>query len=72
MSERTLITFSKMHGLGNDYVVIDESKHSLSPEDKKPEICEEIRRRGFSVGADGVIFVTPASNEEARYQIQNI
>jgi diaminopimelate epimerase len=65
MSERTLVTFSKMHGLGNDYIVIDESKKIIVPEERKPEISEEICRRGFSVGADGVIFVTPASNEEA-------
>ncbi len=73
MSEPTLITFSKMHGLGNDYVVIDESKKIIIPEEKKPEICEEICRRGFSVGADGVIFVTPASNEESdiRFRIFN-
>lgn len=73
MSERTLITFSKMHGLGNDYVVIDESKKIIIPEDKKPEISEEICRRGFSVGADGVIFVTPSSTDEAdiRFRIFN-
>jgi diaminopimelate epimerase len=73
MSERTLITFSKMHGLGNDYVVIDESKKIIIPEEKKPEICEEICRRGFSVGADGVIFVTPSRTEEAdiRFRIFN-
>ena len=73
MSERTLITFSKMHGLGNDYIVIDESKKIIIPEEKKSEISEEICRRGFSVGADGVIFVTPASNEEAdiRFRIFN-
>jgi diaminopimelate epimerase len=65
MSERTLVTFSKMHGLGNDYIIIDESKKIIVPEEKKPEITEEICRRGFSVGADGVIFVTPASSEEA-------
>ena len=73
MSERTLITFSKMHGLGNDYIVIDESEKILIPEEKKPEIVEEICRRGFSVGADGVIFVTPPSTEEAdiRFRIFN-
>ncbi len=73
MSERTLITFSKMHGLGNDYIVFDESEKILIPEEKKPEIVEEICRRGFSVGADGVIFVTPASIEEAdiRFRIFN-
>ena len=73
MSEQKLITFSKMHGLGNDYIVIDESKKIIIPEEKKPEIVEEICRRGFSVGADGVIFVTPASTENAdiRFRIFN-
>lgn len=73
MSEKTLITFSKMHGLGNDYIVIDESKKIIIPEEKKPEIVEEICRRGFSIGADGVIFVTPASNKDAdiRFRIFN-
>ena len=73
MSEKTLITFSKMHGIGNDYIVFDESEKILIPEDKKPEIVEEICRRGFSVGADGVIFVTPPSSEDAdiRFRIFN-
>ncbi len=73
MSERTLVTFSKMHGLGNDYIIIDESEKIVIPEEKKPEIAEEICRRGFSVGADGVIFVSPASTEDAdiRFRIFN-
>jgi diaminopimelate epimerase len=65
MSEQKLITFSKMHGLGNDYIVIDESEKIIINEEKKPEIVEEICRRGFSVGADGVIFVSPTSTENA-------
>lgn len=72
MSERKLITFSKMHGLGNDYIVIDESKKNIIPEDKKPEIVEEICRRGFSIGADGVIFVTPPKEDgDIRFRIFN-
>jgi diaminopimelate epimerase len=73
MSEKMLITFSKMHGLGNDYIVFDESEKIIIPEEKKPEIVEEICRRGFSVGADGVIFVTPANTEDAdiRFRIFN-
>lgn len=73
MSEKMLITFSKMHGLGNDYIVFDESEKIIIPEEKKPEIVEEICRRGFSVGADGVIFVTPANTDDAdiRFRIFN-
>jgi diaminopimelate epimerase len=73
MSEQKLITFSKMHGIGNDYIIIDESEKIIIPEEKKPEIVEEICRRGFSVGADGVIFVSQASSENAdiRFRIFN-
>ena len=73
MSEKILVTFSKMHGLGNDYIVFDESEKIFIPEEKKPEFVEEICRRGFSVGADGVIFVVPPSTENAdiRFRIFN-
>ncbi len=71
MSKNTLI-FSKMHGLGNDYVVIDESDQEIISEEQKPELVIELCRRGFSVGADGVIFVAPATGEgDIRFRIFN-
>lgn len=65
--------FTKMHGLGNDYVVIDESKAEIIPEDKKPAVSEKLCNRRFSVGADGVIFVDPVTVEGAdiRFRIFN-
>ncbi len=65
------IKFSKMHGLGNDYVVIDETAEEIIPENKKPEASEELCRRGFSIGADGVIFVAPSQSEDIRFRIFN-
>lgn len=65
------IKFSKMHGLGNDYVVIDETREEIIPEDKKSEISLELCRRGFSIGADGVIFITPSQSEDIRFRIFN-
>ncbi|ADL59285.1 MULTISPECIES: diaminopimelate epimerase [Methanothermobacter] len=67
-----MVMFSKMHGLGNDYVVIDESTQECIPEDKKPEFVREVCTRGFSVGADGVIFVQPAAGDgDIRFRIFN-
>lgn len=62
-----------MHGLGNDYVVINEFTEEIIPENKKPTVTEELCKRRFSVGADGVIFVSPATVEEAdiRFRIFN-
>ena len=65
------INFSKMHGLGNDYVVIDETKEEIIPESKKNEISAELCRRGFSIGADGVIFVCPSETEDIMFRIFN-
>jgi diaminopimelate epimerase len=71
MTTRNIILFSKMHGLGNDYVVIDESEEMVIPEDKKPKIVEQLCRRGFSIGADGVIFVAPSDIAEIKFRIFN-
>lgn len=71
MSDRIILLFHKMHGLGNDYVVIDESPEELIPEDKKGEISAELCTRGFSVGADGVIFVSPSIEADIRFRIFN-
>lgn len=67
------IQFSKMHGLGNDYIVIDETKEEIIPESKKNEVSAELCRRGFSIGADGVIFVCPSTSDETdiRFRIFN-
>jgi diaminopimelate epimerase len=67
------LKFTKMHGLGNDYVVIDESQSEVIPEERKAEVSEELCNRRFQVGADGVIFVSPANLVDAdiRFRIFN-
>jgi diaminopimelate epimerase len=67
------LSFSKMHGLGNDYVMINEYTEDIIPEDKKPILAKELCRRGFSVGADGVIFVAPATlnGADVRFRVFN-
>ncbi|MDR1721559.1 MAG: diaminopimelate epimerase [Methanobrevibacter sp.] len=66
------LEFSKMHGLGNDYVVIDESKEVKIAESDKNRFSKEVCTRGFSVGADGVIFVSKADGEgEIKFRIFN-
>lgn len=63
--------FSKMRGLGNDYVVIDESQGEIIPENKKSGLVEELCNRRFSVGADGVIFVSPSTLAQIKFRIFN-
>lgn len=65
------LKFTKMHGLGNDYMVIDESHGIIIPEDRKSDVSEELCERRFSVGADGVIFVTPSKKADIGFRIFN-
>ncbi len=71
MTEKIILLFHKMHGLGNDYILIDESTEEIIPEDKKAEIVSELCTRGFSVGADGVIFVSPSNKADIKFRIFN-
>lgn len=65
------VDFSKMHGLGNDYIVINETIGEIIPENRKNDVSLELCRRGFSIGADGVIFVCPSETEDIRFRIFN-
>ncbi|KGD62503.1 diaminopimelate epimerase [Alcanivorax jadensis T9] len=69
------LRFTKMHGLGNDFMVIDGISQSL-PETGVPFSADEIRRLGdrhFGVGFDQLLIVQPARSADAdfRYRILN-
>ena len=63
------IAFSKYHGLGNDFILID-NRHSAEPiltSEQAVKWCD----RNFGVGADGVIFLLTEANDEHRMRIFN-
>ncbi len=53
-----VIEFSKYHGLGNDFILIDnrQSNEPIVTPEQAVAMCD----RHFGIGADGVIFVLPA------------
>lgn len=52
-----LLEFTKMHGLGNDFIVVNDLDAAIDlPANKVADLCD----RHFGVGADGMIFVRPA------------
>jgi diaminopimelate epimerase len=58
------IAFSKYHGLGNDFILID-NRHSAEPiltSEQAVKWCD----RNFGIGADGVIFLLAEANGEQR------
>ena len=56
-----VIEFSKYHGLGNDFILID-NRHADSPI-ITPEQAISMCDRHFGIGGDGVIFVLPGKTE---------
>lgn len=65
------IPFTKMHGLGNDYVIIDERDESQIPDNNKSDFAKAVCDRGFSVGADGVLYLSTPEQTDLRMRIFN-
>ena len=66
----TKLKFTKMHGAGNDFVVIDGVRQDVY---LKPEQLRLLADRHFGIGCDQILLVKKSNNEEAdfRYLIFN-
>ncbi|HXV24140.1 MAG TPA: diaminopimelate epimerase [Alphaproteobacteria bacterium] len=63
------LPFLKMHGLGNDFVVLDRRRHAF---DLDAEAARRIADRRTGVGCDQVLILEPARNgQAARLTIRN-
>jgi diaminopimelate epimerase len=62
--------FTKMHGLGNDYVYIDGVCQDLSGFDL-PTLSQVLSDRHFGVGGDGIILILPSDQADFRMRIFN-
>ena len=60
--------FTKMHGIGNDYVVVNCFDQQV---ERPEELARRMLPRRFSVGADGLILVMPSSVADLRMRIFN-
>jgi diaminopimelate epimerase len=64
------LRFTKMHGLGNDFVVFDGVRQTIA---LTPEQCRRIADRHFGVGCDQILLVEAPIRDDAdfRYRIFN-
>ncbi len=56
--------FTKLHGNGNDFILIDEVARELVAEDAKRRFAIACCRRSFGIGADGVLFLVNSPRAE--------
>lgn len=60
--------FTKMHGIGNDYVYVDCTKHTL----KGPkEIARLVSDRHLGIGSDGLILIGSSDTADFRMDMYN-
>jgi diaminopimelate epimerase len=60
--------FTKMHGLGNDYVYINCFEEQV---DDPASLAKRLSNRHTGIGADGLILICPADSAHARMRIFN-
>ena len=63
------MNFSKMHGIGNDYVYVS-TFHQDEPKDPA-ELARRVSDRHFGIGSDGLILITPSKVADARMRMFN-
>jgi diaminopimelate epimerase len=60
--------FTKMHGLGNDYVFVDCSTERVAD---PPELARAVSDRHRGVGSDGLILICPSDTADVRMEMYN-
>lgn len=65
-----MLNFIKMHGLGNDFIMVEDLKEKLS-EQSLSKLAVELCDRKFGIGADGLVLILPSTKADIRMRIFN-
>ncbi|MEM2780433.1 MAG: diaminopimelate epimerase [Candidatus Bathyarchaeia archaeon] len=64
------MNFWKMHGLGNDYIVVDNMSEELK-EEELHNLALKLCNRRFGIGADGLLLICPSQKADVKMRIFN-
>jgi diaminopimelate epimerase len=62
------VKFTKMHGIGNDYVYVNGFAEQVTSPSK---VAEMVSDRHFGIGGDGLILILPSESADVRMQMFN-
>ena len=65
---KVLMRFTKMHGLGNDYVYVNCFEEKVENPSKVAQIVSD---RHFGIGSDGLILICPSDVADFRMRMYN-
>ena len=60
--------FTKMHGLGNDYVYVNCFEEKI---DNPPAVARFVSDRHFGIGSDGLIMINPSKTADFEMEMNN-
>lgn len=60
--------FTKMHGIGNDYIYVDGAREKVI---NKPLASIKLSDRHFGIGSDGMIFINPSKVADFEMEMYN-
>lgn len=63
-----MLTFSKMHGIGNDYIYINCFQETVTDPEKLSIFMSNVR---FGIGSDGLVLILPSEVADFRMRIFN-
>ena len=63
-----MLKFTKMHGLGNDYVYMDAINQNI---EDRAELAKFVSDRHFGIGSDGLILICPSNVADFKMQMFN-
>ena len=66
-----MIHFTKLHGNGNDFILIDEFNKNIIADNEKSAFAIKYCDRRFGIGADGVLYLGGSEKADIRMRIFN-
>ena len=65
------IEFIKMHGLGNDFIFIDDRDEKIKQHESYPLLAKKLCSRHFGIGGDGIILILDSSDHDIKFKVFN-
>lgn len=65
------VFFSKMEGLGNDFIMMDDRGGLIEDAMAYPDLARKLCDRHFGIGADGIILARKSLNHDIKFVIIN-